>query len=557
MEMKLWHNSYPTGVAHEINPDKYESLPAFLADCFQKYAHLPAYINLDTTLTFAEVDVLSTHFASYLQNVLHLKKGDRIAIQMPNLLQYPIVMFGALKAGLIVVNTNPLYTEREMEHQFNDSGATAIVILANFADKLQNILAKTSIKHVIVTQIGDMCSFFKRIIVNAVVKYVKKMVPSYHLPSAIDFKSTLQQGAQQSFNNVAIKNSDTAFLQYTGGTTGLSKGAMLSHRNILANLEQNGEWMKVLLKEGEETVVTALPLYHIFSLTVNCFTMAKIGAKNILVTNPRDMKSFISDLKKYRISIFTGVNTLYNGLMNQPNIREVNFSSLKVAIGGGMAVQSAVAARWKSITGVALREGYGLTETSPVLCCNPLVGEEKIGTIGLPFPSTDIKIMDDNGVEVPVGDRGEICAKGPQVMSGYWQQPEETAHVFYPDGWFKTGDIGIQEPDGYIRIVDRKKDMILVSGFNVYPNEVEDTIMKNAKVLEAACIGVKDDKTGEAVKLFIVKKDSTLTEQEVKDFCKKELTAYKQPKYVEFRTELPKTNVGKILRRMLKEEAKS
>lgn len=555
--MKLWHNSYPTGVAHEINPDKYESLPAFLADCFQKYAHLPAYINLDTTLTFAEVDVLSTHFASYLQNVLHLKKGDRIAIQMPNLLQYPIVMFGALKAGLIVVNTNPLYTEREMEHQFNDSGATAIVILANFADKLQNILAKTSIKHVIVTQIGDMCSFFKRIIVNAVVKYVKKMVPSYHLPSAIDFKSTLQQGAQQSFNNVAIKNSDTAFLQYTGGTTGLSKGAMLSHRNILANLEQNGEWMKVLLKEGEETVVTALPLYHIFSLTVNCFTMAKIGAKNILVTNPRDMKSFISDLKKYRISIFTGVNTLYNGLMNQPNIREVNFSSLKVAIGGGMAVQSAVAARWKSITGVALREGYGLTETSPVLCCNPLVGEEKIGTIGLPFPSTDIKIMDDNGVEVPVGDRGEICAKGPQVMSGYWQQPEETAHVFYPDGWFKTGDIGIQEPDGYIRIVDRKKDMILVSGFNVYPNEVEDTIMKNAKVLEAACIGVKDDKTGEAVKLFIVKKDSTLTEQEVKDFCKKELTAYKQPKYVEFRTELPKTNVGKILRRMLKEEAKS
>jgi len=552
-----WLENYPQGVPHKIDPERFESLLSLCEEAFEKYGDQPAYENMGGVLSFQQLNKLSKAFAAYLQNHTDLKQGDRVAIQMPNLLQYPIAMFGVLRAGMIVVNTNPLYTEREMEHQFKDSGAKAIIIVSNFASKLEKILSNTDIKHVIVTQIGDMLGFPKSFITNLVVKHAKKMVPAYTLNEAVPFNRVLTIGKATSYSRPEVKGENLAFLQYTGGTTGVSKGAMLTHRNIVANLEQNSGWMCPKLVEGKEIVITALPLYHIFSLTVNCMLMLKIGARNVLITNPRDMPGFIKELKKYPFSVITGVNTLYNGLLNHPDFASVDFSHLKVAIGGGMAVQQAVAEKWKSVTNTALLEGYGLTESSPVLSCNPLDGSERIGTIGQPLPNTYLKIMDDEGNPVADGESGEICAQGPQVMKGYWQRDDETAKCFFPGGWLRTGDIGLILSEGYFKIVDCKKDMILVSGFNVYPNEVEDVVVKHPKVLEAAAVGVPDEKSTEAVKIFVVKKSDDLTAEDLKAFCKENLTGYKVPKHYEFREELPKSNVGKILRRHLKEETKA
>ena len=553
MENRPWHASYPQGVKHDIDLSSYRSVTEMIETNLKKYGDTPAYVNMDKVLTYAEVDRLSRDFAAYLQG-LGLKKGDRIALQMPNLLQYPVALFGALRAGLIIVNTNPLYTAREMSHQFKDSGAKAIVILANFADKLEKILPETKIEHVIVTRIGDMLGGLKGTIVNFVVKYIRKMEPAFSLPGAVSFSSALKKGAGQAFTPPAISQEDVGFLQYTGGTTGVSKGATLTQGNVLANMLMIAEWLGGALEPRKETVITALPLYHIFAFTVNCLTMVHYGARNVLITNPRDMPAFIKELNKYPFSLITGVNTLFNGLLNQEAFRTVNFSSLKLAVGGGMAVQQAVNDKWKSLTGVPILEGYGLSETAPVLSVNPIDGTDRIGTIGLPVPGTDLAIMDDSGNPVPTGERGEICAKGPQVMQGYWERPEENDRVFHPGGWFRTGDIGIMEPDGFFRIVDRKKDMILVSGFNVFPNEVEDVIAHHPGVLEVAAIGVPDAKSTEAVKVFIVKKDPALTKEAVLAYCRENLTAYKVPKHVEFREELPKSNVGKIIRRLLREE---
>jgi long-chain acyl-CoA synthetase len=472
---------------------------------------------------------------------------------MPNILQYPVVLFGAIKAGLIIVNTNPLYTEREMKHQFNDAGCTAIVILANFAHNLGKILHETKIQHVIVTELGDMLGFPKSLVVNAVVKHIKKMVPEYSLPDAIPFVHALERGASLTCTRVPMELDEVAFLQYTGGTTGVAKGAMLTHRNVVSNMEQIRCWMLPLLKEGEEVVICALPLYHIFAFTVNALAIAKFGGHNILIPNPRDIPAFIKDVRKYRITVFTGVNTLYNALMNNPEFAKLDFSHMKVAVAGAMALQKAVAIRWKEITGSVIVEGYGLTETSPVACCNPIDGTDRTGTIGLPVPSTLIKMIDDDGKEVALGAPGEICIKGPQVMKGYWQRADETANVMTSDGWFKSGDIGVMDPDGFTKIVDRKKDMILVSGFNVYPNEVEDVIALHPGVLEVAAVGIKDEKSGEVVKIFVVKKDPNLTADQLIAHARLSLAGYKVPKAVEFRNELPKTNVGKILRRALRD----
>jgi long-chain acyl-CoA synthetase len=554
METKkfTWLKNYPVGVNHEINPDKYASLIELLEESFGKYSDLVAYENFGASVTFNQMNNLSLKFASFLQNKAGLNPGDRVAIQMPNLIQYPVALFGALRAGFIVVNVNPLYTAREMEHQLKDSGAKAIVILANFAHNLEKVLAKTSIRTVIVTEIGDLLGFPKRPIVNFVVKNIKKMVPAFLLPDAIPFNEVLKNGEKADYTKPNVEGKDIAFLQYTGGTTGVSKGAILTHRNIIANMEQISEWMKPKLIEREEIVVTALPMYHSFALTVNCLAFLKIGAKNVLITNPRDMKAFMKELKKYRFSVFTGVNTLFNAMLNQPAFKSLDFSGLKIAVGGGMAVHRVVAENWQEATGSTLAEGYGLTETAPVLTCNPIDGNEKIGTIGLPLPSTEIKIMDDNGKEVKVGFDGEICAKGPQVMPGYWQNEKETKLVFR-DGWFLTGDIGRIDNDGYIRIVDRKKDMINVSGFNVYPSEIEEVVSAHPKVLESGAVGVTDDRGTEVVKIFVVKKDPSLTQEELIAYCRENLTAYKVPKLVEFRDELPKSNIGKILRRILVE----
>ncbi|CAN5412307.1 long-chain-fatty-acid--CoA ligase FadD [soil metagenome] len=550
---KPWLKSYPKGVKHEIDPDKYKSIVELFDESVRQYANLEAFVHMDVSLTYNQLDKLSDDFASYLTNVAGLKKGDRIAIQMPNMLQFPVAMFGSVKAGLIVVNTNPLYTPKEMKHQFNDSGAVAIVILSNFANNLEEIIKDTQIKTVIVTEIGDLFPVVKKLLVNFVVKYVKKMVPPFNLPGAILFNTALKEGAQHTLVRPNIVNTDVAFLQYTGGTTGVSKGATLSHRNIIANMEQIFGWVGSAFVPGKEIVMTALPLYHIFALTVNCLAIFKVGGKNILITNPRDMPSFLKELKKYPITVFTGVNTLFNGLMNQPEFKNINLKSLRMSLGGGMAVQDTVATRWKQMTGSDLLEAYGLSETSPGLTANPVDGSHKLGFIGLPIPSTDVVIADDEGNFLPAGERGEIWAKGPQVMSGYWNKPEETANVF-KDGWFKTGDIGIMDEEGFFKIVDRKKEMVLVSGFNVYPSEVENVIAAHPKVGEVGVIGVPDDKTTEAVKAFIVKKDDSLTVEEVIAHCKQALTAYKCPKHVEFKTELPKSPVGKILRRTLKEE---
>ncbi len=555
MESLPWLANYPKGVPHEINPEEYPSLIEFLEDSFQKYGSRVAYECMGASITYSDLDAMTRQFAAYLQNHTSLQPGDRVAIQMPNVLQYPVAMFGVIRAGMIVVNTNPLYTEREMEHQFNDSGAKALVIMANFADKLEKILPKTKLEKVFITEIGDLLPFPKNLLVNAVVKHVKKMVPHYKLSDSIPFKRALRIGANERFSRVSRKIEDIAFLQYTGGTTGVSKGAMLSHRNIMGNLQQMYAWLGPYLESAtQEIVITALPLYHIFSLTVNCMLFTKLGGKNVLITNPRDMDGFLKELQKYKFTVFTGVNTLFNGLLSQAKFNEVNWKTLKVCVAGGMALQRAVAEKWKAKTGTTVIEGYGLTEASPVLSCNPLDGNDRVGSIGMPMPSTVIRIINEDGKDVAQGERGELCAKGPQVMEGYWQRPEESEKTMYPGNWLRTGDIAIMESDGYFKIVDRLKDMILVSGFNVFPNEVEDVIAQHPKVLEVAAIGVPDSKSSEAVKVFIVKSDDSLTVDEIKNFCKQEMTGYKVPKHYEFRTELPKTNVGKILRRALKEE---
>jgi len=549
-----WTKFYPKGVPAEINPDTYPSLAALIEDGCRRFADRPAYACMGKQITYRELDEQSKQFASFLQHDLGLKPGDQVVIQMPNLLQYPIAMFGILRAGMTVVNTNPLYTPREMQHQFKDSGAKAIVIMANFAANLEKIIDQTDIKHVIVTEVGDRLGFPKKQLVNAVVKYVKKMVPAYNLPNAISFNEALSRGSRQPMTPVTIKGTDRAFIQYTGGTTGVSKGAVLSHRNILSNVEGQYVWMAPAgIPEGQGIIVAALPLYHVYALTTNAMAALKSGDMNLLITNPRDLNAFIDDLKKYKITAFTGLNTLYNGLLNHPRINEVDWSHLRVTSAGGMALQTSVADRWQKMTGCIPAEGYGLSETSPVLCSNPVDGTSRVGTIGVPWPSTDMKCMLEDGTEAPQGQPGEIWARGPQVFQGYYNRPEETANVMEGE-WFKTGDIGVVNEDGFFKIVDRKKDMILVSGFNVYPNEIEEVVSQCPGVLEVACIGVPSAKSGEIVKVFVVKKDPNLTEDQITTYCKENLTGYKVPKQIEFRTELPKSNVGKILRRPLRDE---
>lgn len=551
---KIWHKGYDAGVPYEINPNEYSSINDVLEVGFTKFKNNPAFHNMGTTLTYEQIDVLSRKFASYLQNDLMLQKGDRVAIMMPNILQYPIALFGILRAGLIAVNVNPLYTPRELEHQLKDSGAKAIVIFANSASVLEKILPATPVKNVILTQIGDQLKFPKNYIVNFVIKNVKKMVPAFNIPNAINFNDCLAKGDASKFKKADVKLDDIAFLQYTGGTTGVAKGAVLTHKNIVANMVQARAWIKNLITDGKEIIITPLPLYHIFSLTANCFIFNSVGALNVLVTNPRDIPGFVKELQKWKFTAITGVNTLFNGLLNNEEFKKLDFSHLKVALGGGMAVQKAVAERWKQVTGRPLIEAYGLTETSPAACINPMSLKDYNGFIGLPIPSTEVEIKDDNGKTMPLGEIGEICIRGPQVMAGYYNRPEETAKVMTQDGFFKTGDLGYMNEQGYTKIVDRKKDMILVSGFNVYPNELEDVIVQHPKVLECAAIGVPDEKSGEVVKVFIVKKDESLTQDEIMKFCRDNLTSYKVPKLIEFRKELPKSNVGKILRKDLRAE---
>ena len=552
---KPWLDSYEKGVKTEIDETLYQSIPDVFRQSVEKFANQPAFQNMGKTLTYAEVGKLAEDFASYLQNVLKLPRGERVAIMLPNLLQYPIALFGILQAGLVAVNTNPLYTPRELEHQLKDSGATTIIVLENFANTLELVLPRMQIKHVIVASVGEMFGFFKGSLINFVLRKVKKMVPEYRISDTIPFQTALKEGAAHTFRPVTLTREDTALLQYTGGTTGVAKGAILSHGNICANMQQAAEWIVNLLRPGKETVIAALPLYHIFALTVNLMIFTQAGSKIILITNPRDMKSFIGDMKKERVSVFVGVNTLFNGMVNQPDFATVDFSSLKLTLGGGMATQKAVAEKWKNITGTPIVEAYGLTEASPGVCANPLNIPAYTGGIGLPIPSTEIELRDADGNEVAQGEPGEMWIRGPQVMKGYWNRPEETAKVLDSRGFLATGDIAVMDKKGWFKLVDRKKDLIVVSGFNVYPNEVEDVAASHPKVLEAACIGVSSPKTGEALKLFIVKKDESLTAEELIAFCRTELTAYKVPKDIEFRDELPKSNVGKILRRELRKEA--
>jgi long-chain acyl-CoA synthetase len=553
---KVWTKHYPSWVSPEINLNQYKNITDILESGFKRFSNKPSFHNMGKTLTFNDVEKLSSNFGSFLQNHLGLKKGDRVAIMMPNILQYPIALFGALRAGMVAVNVNPLYTARELEHQLNDSGATTIIIFANSAHCLQEILPRTKVKNVILTQIGDMLQFPKNLLVNFVIKKVKKMVPPFSIPSAIDFKDALTIGEKSLMKRVDISKDDTAFLQYTGGTTGVAKGAILTHQNIVANMLQAREWIKDNIEEGKEIIITPLPLYHIFSLTANCFIFSSIGALNVLITNPRDIPGFIKELTKWKFTAFTGVNTLFNALAGNSDFAKLDFSHLKICLGGGMAVQKAVAEKWKKVTGVTLVEAYGLTETSPAACINPLNITEYNGYIGLPISSTIVEIRDDNDQVLAHGEAhvGEICIKGPQVMKGYYNRQDETDKVMTKDGFFRSGDLGFMTADGFIKIVDRKKDMILVSGFNVYPNEVEDVVCTNPKVFECAAIGVPDEKSGEVVKIFIVKKDESLTEDEIKNFCKTQMTGYKVPKLVEFRKELPKTPVGKILRKDLRNE---
>jgi long-chain acyl-CoA synthetase len=552
---RIWLKSYPPGVPADIDPSEFRSLVELFDTSVKKYADRPAYHSMGKTLTFGELDRLSRDFAAWLQ-ARGLAKGARVAIMMPNCLQYPVAMFGTLRAGCTVVNVNPLYTPRELEHQLKDSGAEAIVVLENFGRVLEEVRHKTPVKHVVVTSLGEMLGL-KGVIVNLVVRKVKKMVPPFELPGALSFKDALKEGKGKSLATPPLLHEDIAYLQYTGGTTGVAKGAILTHRNVIAALLQYKVWLLPALGGERPVIVTALPLYHIFSLTVNCLNMMVLGGENILITNPRDIPGFIKELAKHKYSIITGVNTLFNALLNHPEFSKLDFSHLRLAVGGGMAVQKAVAERWKQVTGATLIEGYGLTETAPAATANPLNVREFTGSIGVPMSSTEIVLRDDSGRDVPLGEPGEICIRGPQVTKGYWQRPDETAKAIGPDGFFHTGDIGVMDEKGFIRIVDRKKDMILVSGFNVYPNEIEQVVAMHPGVLEVAAIGVPDEHSGEVPKVFIVKKDPQLTEADVLEHCKKELTGYKRPKYVEFRTELPKTNVGKILRRALRDEKKA
>ena len=550
----FWKDKYPAGIAAEINPDEYPNVQSVLRQSCQRFADKPAFSNLGKTLTYGELYEQSGAFAAYLQQHTDLQPGDRIAVQLPNVLQYPIAVFGAIRAGLIVVNTNPLYTAREMEHQFNDSGAKALVCLANMAHLAEKVVPQTSIKHVIVTEVADMLSPFKRVLINSVIKYVKKMVPAYHLPNAIKFNDVLSKGQGQRVDEANPLSSDVAVLQYTGGTTGVAKGAMLSHRNLIANMLQCKALMGSNLNEGCEILITPLPLYHIYAFTFHCMAMMLLGNHNILISNPRDLPAMVKELSKWKFTGFVGLNTLFVALCNNEAFRKLDFSSLKVTLSGGMALQLSVAERWKTVTGCEICEGYGMTETSPVVSVNPIQNIQ-IGTIGIPMPSTLCKVVNDAGEELPLGERGELCIKGPQVMKGYWERPDATAEIMDSDCWLKSGDIAVIQPDGYMRIVDRKKDMILVSGFNVYPNELEDVMASLPGVLQSAAIGIPDEKTGELIKVFIVVKPGmTLTKDQVMVQIRANLTAYKSPKVVEFRDSLPTTNVGKILRRELRDE---
>lgn len=548
---RVWLNSYPEGVPAQIDPDHYSSLLDIFSQSSEKFADQVAFVNMGKRITYRELDRLSTAFAAYLQQELGLKQGDAVAIMMPNLLQYPVALMGVLRAGCSVVNVNPLYTPRELQHQLTDSKAKAIIIVENFAHTLAAVEKNIKVDHVILTKMGDMLGTLKGTLVNLVVKHVKKLVPAYQLSKFITFNTVLQRGAALKWQKPHVTGDDIAFLQYTGGTTGVSKGAMLTHRNMVANLEQVSACINNLLEEGKENVVTALPLYHIFALTANFFTFFKYGGVNLLITNPRDMPNFVKELKNNRFSAIMGVNTLFNGLLNTPGFAQLDFSQLKFSIGGGMAVQRPVAERWQKVTSSRLIEGYGLTECCPLVTVGPYDLEGYNGSIGLPAPSTDLRLVDEEGNDVAIGETGELIVQGPQVMLGYLNRPEETAKTI-KDGWLYTGDIARMDEQGFFYIVDRKKDMILVSGFNVFPNEIEEVVAMNEKVLEVAAVGVPNEATGEVVKVFIVKKDASLTEQEVIAHCKQHLTGYKVPKLVEFRSELPKTNVGKILRRELR-----
>jgi len=550
---KVWLKRYPHDVPENIDPDRYQSLLEMFENAVHHFADSPAFINMGQAMTYRKLEERSRAFAAYLQNQLGLKKGDRVALMMPNLLQYPIALFGVLRAGLVVVNVNPLYTPRELEHQLNDSGATAIVIVSNFAHTLEEVVFNTQVKHVILTRMGDQLSPVKATLVNFVVKYIKRLIPKYHLPDAISFRSVLQLGRRMQYVKPNVINDDLAFLQYTGGTTGVAKGAMLTHRNMLANLEQAKAAYAPLLRPGKELIVTALPLYHIFALTVNGLLFIELGGRNLLITNPRDIPGFVKELAQHQFTAISGVNTLFNAMLNNADFHKLDFSSLRLSVGGGMSVLKSVAEKWEALTGKHLLEGYGLTECSPLVAGNPHDLMHYSGSIGLPVPSTDVRLVDDNGQDVAPGEPGELLIRGPQVMLGYWQRPEATDEVL-KDGWLSTGDIVTVDDEGFLRIVDRKKDMILVSGFNVYPNEIEDVVSSHPKVLEAAAIGVPSKSSGEKVKICVVKKDPSLTADELLAHCRHYLTGYKIPKVVEFRDDLPKSNVGKILRRELRDE---
>ncbi|MDH2997383.1 long-chain-fatty-acid--CoA ligase [Pasteurellaceae bacterium LFhippo2] len=551
---KIWLNNYPEGSPQTLDVEKYESLVEMFETAVRNHPDIPAYINMGQILTYRKLEERSRSFAAYLQNELRLEKGDRIALMMPNLLQYPIALFGALRAGLVVVNVNPLYTPRELEHQLNDSGAKAIVVVSNFASTLEQVVFNTSVKHVILTRMGDQLSFGKRTLVNFVVKYVKKLVPKYKLPHAVSFREALSIGKQRQYVKPTINKNDVAFLQYTGGTTGVAKGAVLTHRSVVANVIQ-ARWVAqpLVTSSGERIAVIALPLYHIFALTANCLLFIELGITALLITNPRDIPGFIKELKKYRVMAITGVNTLFNALLNNSSLKEVDFSRLKLSIGGGAAIQSSVAERWEAITGNHIIEGYGMTECSPLISATRSDSTAFSGSIGVPVPNTDIRIVDDNGNDVPMGERGELWVKGPQVMNGYWNRSEDTSEVL-KDGWMATGDIVVFGEDLNLRIVDRKKDMIIVSGFNVYPNEIEEVVAQHPKVNEVVVVGIPSEVSGESIKVFVTKKDESLTREELRTHCRKHLTGYKIPRDIEFRDELPKSNIGKILRRVMRDE---
>ena len=551
---RIWLDSYTEGAPHEIDPGAYPSLATLIDEAIARFPDRPAFENMGVRITFAELDRLAKDFAGFLTSGAGLAKGDRVALMMPNVLQYPVALVGALRAGLVVVNTNPLYTARELRHQLVDSGARAIVVLENFGRVLEECIDDTEVKHVVVTGLGDMLGFPKSMLVNFVVRHVKKLVPRFRIDGVVRWGEALAAGRGAPARNPGLTGEDLAFLQYTGGTTGVSKGAMLTHRNMVANILQADGFLRPFAREGEEVIVTALPLYHIFALTVNCLTYMRFGAMSLLITNPRDMPGFVKTLQGVRFTAITGVNTLFNGLMNTSGFAALDFSSLRISVGGGMAVQSAVAQRWKEMTGVALLEGYGLTETSPSACMNPLHLEDYTGTVGVPMPSTECRVIDDAGNALPTGTPGELCVRGPQVMRGYWNRSEDTAEVLDDEGWLRTGDVAEMDASGFFRIVDRKKDMILVSGFNVYPNEVEEVVSQHPEVLEVGAIGVADERSGEAVKIVVVKRSPGLTEESLRAYCEEHLAGYKRPRYIEFTHELPKTNVGKILRRELREQ---